>query len=202
MVLELAESIRTGKTDALEYRLTEHYRALCESAACVDSRIDVDEVLNSILTAKVTRVEEIARVIGTPEVYVNRIKALSASQLAGLIAYRSPVVMHRLDREGLERSLERLTQLIDAHGRPRPADPVPLMSGLPNDFKFTSEESVFLADLEAFKKRIPKGMRLSVAEVVKSDDFDEFLRRFLFVIVLVARGMVDYDPVTKTLKRV
>ena len=81
-VFNMVQAVRTGEIDPLELRLTQAYKDLQELAAKIDSRIDIDEMLNEILSAKVNRVQELARILAAPEIYVNRLKGLSMRNLA------------------------------------------------------------------------------------------------------------------------
>ena len=76
-VYEIVQSARSGEIDPLEIRLTEPYRELQELVEKLDSRLDIDEMLNEVLGAKVNRVQELARVLASPEVYVARLKGKS-----------------------------------------------------------------------------------------------------------------------------
>ncbi len=201
-IVVAAQSIRSGEVDPLEFRLTESYRELQSLASRIDTRLDIDELLNEILTNKVTRIEELARVLGTPEVMVERVRNMSSRQLAGLIAYRQPVIISRLEPSFLDTSLRHLTSIIEAQLQPRPQERVPEMYGLPNDFRFETEDSVFIADLERFVKSIPRRKAIAMDSILSTDDFDEFLRRFLFIVILISKGMVSYDPANRSLIRV
>ncbi|MHA1944403.1 MAG: hypothetical protein ACW96M_08410, partial [Candidatus Thorarchaeota archaeon] len=61
-VFEMVHAVRSGEIDPLELRLTEAYKELQNLASKIDSRIDIDEMLNEILSTKVHRVQELARV--------------------------------------------------------------------------------------------------------------------------------------------
>lgn len=201
-IVVVAQSIRSGQIDPLEFKLTDSYKELQGLAARIDTRLDIDELLNEILANKVTRIEELARVLGTPEVMVERVRNMSSRQLAGLIAYRQPFIISRLDPSFLDTSLRHLTSVIEAQLQPRPQESVPEMGGLPNDFRFETEDSVFIADLERFMKSIPSRKPTAIDKILSTNDFDEFLRRFLFIVILISRGMVSYDPRNRSLVRV
>jgi len=201
-IVVAAQSIRSGQIDPLEFKLTDSYKELQGLAARIDTRLDIDELLNEILANKVTRIEELARVLGTPEVMVERVRNMSSRQLAGLIAYRQPFIISRLDPSFLDTSLRHLTSVIEAQLQPRPQESVPEMGGLPNDFRFETEDSVFIADLERFMKSIPSRKPTAIDKILSTNDFDEFLRRFLFIVILISRGMVSYDPKNRSLVRV
>ncbi|RLI56299.1 MAG: hypothetical protein DRP09_06705 [Candidatus Thorarchaeota archaeon] len=200
-VLAMAESIRTGKVDPLELRLTEAYQRLRELAAQVDSRLDIDEMLNEILGAKVSRVQELARILASPEVYVERVRELGVRELARMMVWHQPVVLESLDRTALDESLNRVVRLMEAMSRERPEESIPESSGIPPDFSLKSQRSVFLEDLERFLKGVPKETRVPFSELVFDEDPDTLLRNFLYVVVLISRGDLEYDPVSKMVLR-
>jgi hypothetical protein len=200
-VFEIVQAARSGKIDPLELRLSDSYRELKELVAKVDSRLDIDEMLNEVLSAKVNRVQELARVLASPEVYVARLKEKSIRDLAKLLTQKQPVVISHLERSSLNDSLERIMQLIDAISREPPVDQVPKMTGLPNGFVLETEDAVFIEDLEKFLATIPLDGKVIFDDVVEADKFDVFLKQFLYVIILVSKGRLLYNPVTRQLWR-
>ncbi|MFW9850229.1 MAG: hypothetical protein ACFFF4_13915 [Candidatus Thorarchaeota archaeon] len=200
-VQKLVDSMEKGKTDPLDVQLSDAYQELRTIAAEVDSRLDIDEMLNDILQSKVTRVQELAKVLAAPELYVDRLKNISPRNLSKLILYKQPLKMTRLEHEGLTKSLERISQHIDAMSQIPVEDPIPTLSGVPEDYEFTSQDSVFLADLEKFAKKIPKNKTVSLAQVIETDDFEMFLKRFLYVVILISRGRLEYFPETKKIRK-
>jgi hypothetical protein len=198
-VFEIVQAARSGKIDPLELRLSDSYRELKELVAKVDSRLDIDEMLNEVLSAKVNRVQELARVLASPEVYVARLKEKSIRDLAKLLTQKQPVVISHLERSSLNDSLERIMQLIDAISREPPVDQVPKMTGLPNGFVLETEDAVFIEDLEKFLATIPLDGKVIFDDVVETDKFDVFLKQFLYVIILVSKGRLLYNPVTRQL---
>jgi hypothetical protein len=198
-VFEIVQAARSGKIDPLELRLSDSYRELKELVAKVDSRLDIDEMLNEVLSAKVNRVQELARVLASPEVYVARLKEKSIRDLAKLLTQKQPVVISHLERSSLNDSLERIMQLIDAISREPPVDQVPKMTGLPNGFVLETEDAVFIEDLEKFLATIPLDGKVIFDDVVEADKFDVFLKQFLYVIILVSKGRLLYNPVTRQL---
>ncbi|MHA1135973.1 MAG: hypothetical protein ACTSSE_05745 [Candidatus Thorarchaeota archaeon] len=200
-VYEIVQAARSGDIDPLEIRLTESYRELQELAEKLDSRIDIDEMLNEVLSAKVNRVQELARVLASPEVYVTRLKGKSTKQLAKLLVQNQPVVIGHLEHESLGGSLARVIQLIEALSKEPPEDKVPEMTPLPNGFALNTEDSVFMEDLEKFINNIPYEGKAIFDDLVESEEFDIFLKNFLYVIILVSRGRLLYNQVTREVWR-
>lgn len=198
-VHEIVQAARSGVIDPLELHLTGSYRELKELAAKIDSRIDIDEMLNEVLGVKVNRVQELARVLASPEVYVARLKEKSMRDLARLLVQRQPVVIGHLERSSLNESLDRIVQFIDAMTREAPEDQVPKMSGLPHGFTLETEDSVFIEDLEKFLATIPHEGKAIFDNIVESAEFDIFLKHFLYVIILVSQGRLLFNPVTRQL---
>ena len=199
-VFKMVQAVRSGEIDPLEVRLTDSYKELQELAAKIDSRIDIDEMLNEVLSAKVSRVQELARVLAAPEIYVNRLKGKSTWELAKLLTPCQPVTINQLEHKALGQSLERIVQLIDAMSREPTEDPVPKVTELPNGYTLDTEDSVFLEDLERFLQNFGNG-RVTFDEIVESDEFDVFLKQFLYVVILVSKGQLNYDPETREIWR-
>lgn len=199
-VFKMIQAVRSGDIDPLDVRLTEAYKELQELAAKIDSRIDIDEMLNEILSTKVHRVQELARVLAAPEIYINRVKGKSTRELAKLMTPSQPVIIGQLEHTVLGQSLERVVQLIDAMSREPPEDPVPDVKELPNGYVLDTEDSVFLEDLERFLQTFGNG-RVTFEDIVKSEEFDVFLKQFLYVVILVSRGQLNYDPETRQVWR-
>ena len=200
-VYEIVQAARSGEVDPLEIRLTESYRELQELAEKLDSRIDIDEMLNEVLSAKVNRVQELARVLASPEVYVARLKGKSTKQLARLLVQKQPITIGHLEHASLGGSLARVVQLIEALSKEPPEDKIPEMTPLPNGFTLDTEDSVFMEDLDRFLKTIPLDDKVIFDDIVENEEFDIFLKNFLYVIILVSRGRLLYNPVTRELWR-
>ena len=92
-VFNMVQAVRAGEIDPLDLKLTQAYKDLQELVAKIDNRIDIDEMLNEILGNKVNRVQELARILAAPEVYVSRLKQLSMRDLAKLMKPEQPVVI-------------------------------------------------------------------------------------------------------------
>ena len=180
-VFSMVQAVRTGEIDPLELRLTQAYKDLQELAAKIDSRIDIDEMLNEILSTKVNRVQELARILAAPEIYVSRLKELSTRNLAKLMTLKQPVAIGHLEQDSLGGSLNRVVALIDAMSREPPEDPIPKVTTLPNGFAFDTEDSVFLEDLDRFLATIPEDKKTKFDDRVMDDEFDVFLKHFLYV---------------------
>jgi hypothetical protein len=198
-VYQIVQAARSGEIDPLELQLSESYRELKELVAKIDSRLDIDEMLNEILGVKVNRIQELARVLASPEVYVARLRGKSTRNLAKLLTQKQPVVISHLERSSLNGSLERIVQFIDAMSREPPQDQVPKMTGLPNGFTIETEDAVFIEDLEKFLEMIPLEGKVIFDDIVEADDFDRFLKHFLYIIILVSRGRLLYNPLTRQL---
>ncbi|MFW9931723.1 MAG: hypothetical protein ACFFDR_03635, partial [Candidatus Thorarchaeota archaeon] len=154
-VQKLVDSVEKGKLDPLDVGLAEAYQDLRKLTADVDSRLDIDEMLNEMLGSKIIRVQELARILAAPELYVSRLKELKPRDLSSLIVYKQPLKMTRISPDALNRSLDRVIQHLDALSRPLPEEQIPEITGVPDDFKFSSEDSVFLDDPQKYLKKIP-----------------------------------------------
>jgi len=181
--------------------LTQAYRDLQELAAKIDRRIDIDEMLNEILSTKVSRVQELARILAAPEVYVNRLKELSMRDLSKLVTLKQPVVIGHLEQDSLGSALNRVVAFIDAMSKEPPEDTVPSMSSLPNGFAFDTEDAVFLEDLERFLEKISDVEKIKFEDLVMNEEFEIFLKHFLYVVILVSKGSLLYDPETREVWR-
>ena len=200
-VYKIVQAARSGDIDPLEIRLTEPYRELQELADKLDSRIDLDEMLNEVLGAKVNRVQELARVLASPEIYVARLKGKSTKNLAKLLVQRQPVVIGHLEHASLGGSLARVMQLIEALSKEPLEDKIPEMTPLPNGFALETQDSFFMEDLENYLINIPLEGKVIFDNIVENDEFDIFLKHFLYVIILVSRGRLAYNPVTREIWR-
>ncbi len=196
-VFSMVQAVRAGEIDPLELRLTQAYKDLQELAAKIDSRIDIDEMLNEILGTKVNRVQELARILAAPEIYVSRLKEMSTRNLAKLMTLKQPVVIGHLEQDSLGGSLNRVVALIDAMSREPVEDAVPKVTTIPNGFAFDTEDSVFLEDLDRFLATIPEDKKTEFDDLVMDDEFDVFLKHFLYVVILVSKGQLHYDPDTR-----
>jgi hypothetical protein len=170
--------------------------------ARIDRRLDIDEMLNEALGSKVTRVQEMARVLATPELYVDKLRSMSAKKLATLYRHAQPVTQTHISLDSLDRSMERIMKMIDLHSQRPPDDTTPTMSGVPDGFMFASETSIFIEELNRFVASMPVGNAIRIDDLLTVEDLEEFLRRFLFVIVLISKGMVSYNPKARTVTRV
>ena len=200
-VYQIVQAARSGDVDPLEIRLTDSYRELQELAEKLDSRLDIDEMLNEVLGVKVNRVQELARVLASPEIYIARLKGKSTKNLAKLLVQKQPVVIGHLEHSALGSSLERVVQLIEALSKEPPEDKIPEMTPIPNGFALDTADSIFMEDLENFLNSIPLEGKVIFDNIVESDKFDLFLKHFLYVIILVSRGRLLYNPVTREIWR-
>jgi len=200
-VYEIVRAARSGEIDPLEIRLTKSYRDLQELAEKLDNRINIDEMLNEVLCAKINRVQELARVLASPEIYIARLKGKSTKSLARLLVQKQPVVIGHLEHSSLGESLERIVQLIEALSKEPIEDKIPKMTPLPNGFALDTEDAVFIEDLDKFLKTIPLEGKVIFDNIVENNEFDIFLKNFLYVIILVSRGRLLYNPVTREIWR-
>ena len=196
-VFNMVQAVRSGEIDPLELHLTQAYKDLQKLAAKIDSRIDIDEMLNEILSTKVNRVQELARILAAPEIYVSRLKELSMKNLARLMTLKQPVVIGHLEQDSLDESLNRIITLIEAMSKEPPDDPIPKTTTLPNGFALDTEDSVFLEDLESFLVAISERKKIKFDDLVMNEEFELFLKNFLYVVILVSKGQLHYDPITR-----
>ena len=195
-VFDMVQAVRSGDTDPLELRLTTAYKELQELASKINIRIDIDEMLNEVLSSKVIRVQELARVLAAPEIYVNRLKGKSTRDLAKLLTPKQPVIIGHLKHTSLSTALDRVIQLIDAMAREPPVDAIPNITDLPDGYTLETEDSVFLEDLEKFLQTIDNG-KTKFDDLIMSDEFDVFLMHFLYIVILVSKGRLSYNPETR-----
>lgn len=200
-ILRIAESVRSGKVDPLEIQLTPEYQKLQKLTAEVSSRLDIDEMLNEVLGAKVNKVQELARVLASPELYVARLKTLSARDLAGMIVYHHPIGIVHLDHSTLDRSSIRIKEFIDKLGMEPPEDRIPAIAPLPNGYTFPSEDAILIEDAQEFGAGIPVGKKIPVDDIILNEDFEEFLKRFLYLVILISKGTFQYNLEDRTVVR-
>jgi hypothetical protein len=201
-VLAVAEAIREGEMNPLEFRLTQAYQDLRVMAAEIDSRIDIDEMLNEILGIKVSKVQELARILASPELYVERIKGMNSRQLAQLLVYKQPVTFSHLQKGTLDDAFTRIGNLLEAMTRESKQDEVPRMSGIPDGYAIETEDTVFLEDLRRFLESIPEEKKTDFGQLIEDEDFDMFLKRFLYLVVLISRGELGFDKETRQVWRI
>ncbi|MBE0526555.1 MAG: hypothetical protein IH631_06400, partial [Candidatus Thorarchaeota archaeon] len=88
-------------------------------------------------------------------------------------------------------------QLIEALSKEHPEDKVPEMTPLPTGFALNTEDSIFMEDLDKFLSNIPHDGKVIFDDIVEDVEFDVFLKHFLYVIILVSRGRLNYNSVTR-----
>jgi hypothetical protein len=192
-VLKLFSQIETGKQDPLSINLKKSYINLRELEATVARKIVVDGTLNTLLENKTSRIQELARILASPEVYVNRVRMLKPMDLAKLISYRQPVTYSHLDVSRMQESFSRIQDMMAARKESMlKEEQVPSITE-PKDKTMEMEDSVTLEDLNQFLKRIPENQQIGLEELLASPSKDEFLRRFLYVVLLISRGRLEYD---------
>lgn len=200
-ILKIAEAVRSGKLSPLEIQLTPEYKKLQDLKAEVRSRLDIDEMLNEVLGAKVSKVQEMARVIASPELFVSKLRLLSARVLARMIVYHHPIGIGHLDHSTLVQSAVRIKRFIDKLGTEPPEERIPTITPLPKGYTFPSEDAILLEDAKAFGAGIPMDQRISLDKIILNEDFDEFLRRFLYLVILISKGIIQYNHEDRTVVR-
>jgi len=193
IVRKLFSQIETGKQDPLAINLKKSYINLRELEATVARKIAVDGTLNTLLENKTSRIQELARILASPEVYVNKVRMLKPMDLAKLISYRQPVTYSHLDVSHMQESFSRIQDMMAARKESMlKEEQVPSITE-PEDKTMEMENSVTLEDLNQFLKRIPENQQIGLEELLASPSKDEFLRRFLYVVLLISRGRLEYD---------
>lgn len=200
-VFKIAKKIQSGESSPLDIQLTEEYQELQVLVARVDARLDIDEMLNDILEAKISKVQELARVLTAPEVYVEKLKLIKTRRLGKLIAVYQPLVLSRLDPRTLTQSLDRVMEIIDAISQEPPEDQVPDMTDIPTEIHLKSEDALFSEEMDEFERFLPVGEKILLSDLLETNDMDLFLRRFLFVIVLITKGSLVYFKESREILR-
>ena len=201
-VKSLIEEIEKSDTDPLTLMLAKEYKELQELEERIETRLDIDEMLNEVLEVKVTKVQELARLLTSPELYVSKLKSMDARALSKLIEYKHPLILERIHLRDLVESLDRVTHHIDALHRRPPEEKIPTITQVPDDYEFESEDAVFLEDLRKFVKGIKTRKKIPLEEVVTADDFEVSLLRFLYTVILISKGVLQYYPETSEIERV
>jgi hypothetical protein len=201
-VLSILETIRVGEVDPLDYQLVEAYRRLQKLILETEDKLQIDEMLNEVLDSKVLRIQELARIMSSPELYVEKLKEFKAKELARLTVYQHPIVLHQLNYDSLSRSFLKVSNLIDSLQSLIPEEPTPSTSTLPSDFRFHSEDPLLLENLKKFSATLPKKKSVRIEQILNCSEFEEFLRRFLYVVLMISKGMIVYNPKNKEVRRV
>ncbi len=200
-VLKMAEEVQSGETDPIDIELSSSYQDLQEIVADIESKLGLDEVLNELLESKVTRVQEIARILQAPEYYVKKLRKLNARELAKLISYERPIRVTHLEPKTLQRALERMLLFKENITKELPEEEPPLMSEIPDDFKFESEDSVYIRDLELFLEGIQPNKEIPIEDLIADNNFEEFLKRFLYIVILISKGDLIFNSKKRTVER-
>ena len=201
-VFNILETIRVGDVDPLDYQLVDSYKKLQELILGTEDKLQIDEMLNEVLGSKVLRIQELARILTSPEMYVEKLKTFKMKQLAGIAAYRHPIALRSISYDSLSKSFQRISSLMDALNKPIPEEQIPSLSTLSPDFTFQSEDPLLIENLKRFLSTLPKRRDIQIDQVLDCLDFDEFLRRFLYLILVISKGMVEYNPQTRRIRRV
>ncbi|UCE09716.1 MAG: hypothetical protein JSW61_12195 [Candidatus Thorarchaeota archaeon] len=200
-IFNIARRIEQGELNPLDVKLTPAFRELKIAAGQVHTKIEVDELLNGILSAKVNRVQELVRVIGAPERYVEKLSQTSSRKLSKMIRYRQPLVLKGLSQKSLDDSLARMLSFIDAISREGPEDQIPSISFSARDIILRSEDVAFSKEMEDFITSIPVDKKIPLVKILTTDSKELRLRRFLYVILMVSDGTAIYDPQAKDIVR-
>ncbi len=192
-VRRLLREVEAGEKDPLAIKLVESYRNLRGVDAGVDRRIDVDGTLNTLLENKTTRIQELARILASPEVYVNRIRGMKPMSIAKLISYRQPMTISHLNVSGMHKSFSRILGMMESREKSMLEEENPPSTAQPQNEVMEIEDSITLEDLNRFLKYVPENQAISLKELLASPNMDEFLRRFLCVVLLISRGLLKYD---------
>jgi hypothetical protein len=201
-VKSLLAEIEKSDSDPLALMLAKEYKELQALEERVETRLDIDEMLNEVLEVKVTKVQELARLLTSPEMYVSKLKSLDARSLARLMLYNRPLILEKIHVRDLMESLDRVSQHIDALHRELPEEKIPSITKVPDDYEFESEDAVFLEDLRKFAKSIKKGKSISLDDLVTADEFEESLLRFLYTVILISKGVLQYNPEKREIERI
>ncbi len=193
---EMVEAIDSGRADPLQFSLANPYQTLRSLRTGLPIRVTIDETLNEVLKAKVSRVQELTRVLTTPEALVEIVKQLPPREMARLVRYKRPVTVSKMTYQGLSRSLERIIRAIASQVVPDVDEPTPEILERPTEFVFEVEEPIPAAKIDSFLDMLPYDEPVSVHSLLRSVDVDELLERFLIIIILISRGRIEYDPQT------
>jgi hypothetical protein len=200
-VLTILETVRIGEVDPLDYQLVNAYRKLQELIIETEDKLRIDEMLNEVLGSKILRIQELARILTSPELFVEKLKLFRTKKLAKLATYRNPVVLRHFNYDSLSKSLQKVTSLIDSLHKSIPEEQIPETSTLPPDFVFQSEDPLLIENLKRFVSTLPKRKSVRIEQILDCLEFEEFLRRFLYVILVIDKGMVEYNPQARELRR-
>jgi hypothetical protein len=200
-VLTILETVRIGDVDPLDYQLVNAYRKLQELIIETEDKLRIDEMLNEVLGSKILRIQELARILTSPELYVEKLKLFRTKKLAKLATYRKPVILRHFNYDSLSRSFQKVTSLIDSLHKSIPEEQIPETSTLSPDFVFQSEDPLLIENLKRFVSTLPKRKSVRIEQILDCLEFEEFLRRFLYVILVIDKGMVEYDSQARELRR-
>ena len=200
-ILKMTEGVESGEIDPIDLELASSYQELREIIAELEKRVGLDEALNEILATKVGRVQEIARILQAPEFYLRKLKKLKTRDIAKLISYKRPISVTQLEVAALQRALERMILFKEQLTREIPEDEPPSISDIPSDYRFESEDAVFMKDLEEFLASIKRGKEIPIDELIAHHDFDIFLKRFLYIVILISRGDLLFNRNQRTVVR-
>lgn len=189
----LLRKVEAGEQDPLGIKLVESYRNLRAANADVDRKIDVDGSLNTLLESKTTRIQELAKILASPEVYVNRIRSMKPMSIAKLISYRQPMTISHLNVGRMQESFSRILDMMEARKETMLQEEGPPLTSEPKDKAMKMENSITLSDLKGFLKRVPSDRPIPLAQLLTDSTMHEFLRGFLCVVLLISRGSLEYD---------
>jgi hypothetical protein len=58
-----------------------------------------------------------------------------------------------------------------------------------------------MEDAQEFGSNIPLGEKIPVDDIILNEDFEEFLRRFLYLVILISKGTLQYNLEDRTVVR-
>ncbi|MCF2136835.1 MAG: hypothetical protein K9W43_06275 [Candidatus Thorarchaeota archaeon] len=200
---QMAEAIDKGRVDPLQLSLIDPYRQLKDLQDRLPARLTIDEILNNILGAKVHRIQELARILLAPDVYVKILQRMTTRQVGKAMRYRRPLTIPKLDYHNLSKALERLLRGITAQAeRPTGDSSDDDDTDAQEEFVIRTEEAITLEKITAFYDALPANETISIHAILKSDDIDVILERFLMIIILISRGLLVYDSDNQTLTKI
>ena len=66
--------------------------------------------------------------------------------------------------------------------------------------KMTGAE-ILIESLKKFVSTFPNRRSVKIEELLNCLEFEEFLRRFLYIVLIISKGMAEYNPNTRELRK-
>ncbi|MHA1771622.1 MAG: hypothetical protein ACTSYL_05425 [Candidatus Thorarchaeota archaeon] len=198
----MAEAIDKGKIDPLQLSLIEPYRQLKDLQDGLPTRLTIDETLNNILGAKVHRIQELARILAAPDLYVKILQRMTTRQVGKAMRYRRPLTIPKLDYRDLTDALERVLKGITSQTERTVEGTVDEDTESQEEFVIQSEEAITLEKIDAFFDALPVNKPMPIQTVLQSNDINTILERFLIILILISRGLLIYDFDEQTLTKI